>query len=869
MLFVALAAVAHPAITSAQQAQRAPVRPAGTAALTWKSLPDLPDRFGFAGPFAGVSNGALIVAGGANFPDGPPWEGHAKVWHDRVFVLPKPNGAWVEASEKLPRPIGYCVSVSTPLGIVCIGGGDAKQHYRDVFVIEFKDGRINRRELPPLPVPLSEACGAALNNVIYVAGGYESPTATVASNKFLCIDLSAASPQWKELATWPGPERILPVAGVQAGSFFLFGGAQLVPGDDGKAKRNVLLDAYKFTPGAGWQRIADLPRAVTAAPSPAAPIGLSHLFVLGGDDRTSFKVAPKDHPGFAKDILAYHTITNTWVTAGEMTHVPQAVTTLVPWAGGFAVPSGEIRPGIRTPQVRVLLTSPAKTGFGWINYLTLGVYPLIMLGISYLVGKKHTSDEFFRGGQRIPWWAAGLSIYATMLSSITYMAIPAKAYATDWAYFVGVFAIVAITPVVAYLYLPFFRQLNLTSAYEYLELRFNLATRWFGSASFLILQLGRTAIVLYLPSLALATVTQIDVVTCILLMGAISILMTFLGGVESVIWTDVAQTVILLAGAAVSLAFIVMRSDLTVGQMFETAVAQKKFFGDARWDWSWTAATLSVIFVGNFLSNLIPYTASQDVVQRYLTTKDQKQAARAIMSNALLTFPSSILFFAVGTALFVFYRTLPARLDPTIATDAVFPLFMVRELPAGVAGLVVAGIFAAAQPTSNLNSMATAVVTDFYQRSRPHAPDAKVLRLAQQLTVLFGILGTAAAVVVAKMEMASLWDLFLKVIGLTGGSLAGLFALGIFTTRANGRGALVGAAAGVVILFYVQVCTNVTFFLYGGIGIVACFVVGYIASLLLPGAPKPLQGLTLYTARRPAPQSTDAATPFPAAVSAN
>jgi Na+/proline symporter len=164
--------------------------------------------------------------------------------------------------------------------------------------------------------------------------------------------------------------------------------------------------------------------------------------------------------------------------------------------------------------------------------------------------------------------------------------------------------------------------------------------------------------------------------------------------------------------------------------------------------------------------------------------------------------------------------------------------------------LVVAGIFAAAQPTSNLNSMATAVVTDFYKKARPDAPDAKILRLAQQLTVLFGVMGTAFAVLLAKVQLASLWDLFLQVIGLTGGSLAGLFALGIFTTRGNGKGALVGAIAGVVVLCFVQQYTKVTFFLYGGIGIVACFVVGYIASLILPGAGKSLDGLTIHTTRR-------------------
>ena len=854
ILAVVFVVASIPASVATATARPAATRPAdrGTpaaASLEWAPLADLPDRLGFAGPYVGVSNGALVVAGGANFPDGPPWEGGAKRWHDRIFVLPRPGGQWLTAAEALPRPMGYGVSVSTPDGVVCVGGGDAARHYPDVFSLSWRDGRVERRDLPPLPVPLAEACGAAVGRVVYVAGGSESPSATAASRRFLRIDLAAAAPRWQELPAWPGPERILPVAGVQGGAFFLFGGARLVAGPDGKPARDVLLDAYRYTPGGDWVRLADPPRAVTAAPNPAAPVGQSHLLVVGGDDRTSFDVPPRDHPGFSPEVLAYHTITDTWTVVGRMPHPPQAVTRLEPWAGGFVVPTGEVRPGVRTPDVRVLSVRPARAEFGWVNYLTLGLYPLVMLAISYRVGRKHTSDEFFRGGQRIPWWAAGLSIYATMLSSITYMAIPAKAYATDWAYFATVFGIAAVAPLVAGLYLPFFRRLDLTSAYEYLELRFNPAARWFGSASFLVLQLGRTAIVLYLPSLALATVTQFDVVACILLMGAISILMTFLGGVESVVWTDVAQTVILLAGAALSLAFIAARSDLTPGQMVAASAAHGKFFESARWDWDWTAGTLAVIFVGSFFSNLIPYTASQDVVQRYLTTKDERQAARAILSNVLLSFPSSALFFAVGTALFLFYRGLPARLDPTVATDAVFPLFMVRELPAGVAGLVVAGIFAAAQPTSNLNSMATAVVTDFYRRSRPDAPDAIVLRLAQRLTVLFGVLGTAAAVVLAKLQTASLWDFFMQLIGLTGGALAGLFALGIFTTRGNGSGALVGAAAGVVALYLVQRHTNVSFFLYGGIGIVACFVVGYLASLVLPARRKPLAGLTVYTSR--------------------
>ncbi|MGB7160231.1 MAG: sodium/solute symporter, partial [Tepidisphaeraceae bacterium] len=754
------------------------------AELSWTSLPPLPDSLGFAGAYTGVSNGALLVAGGANFPDGPPWEGHAKVWHDRIFVLERPDGQWRQAAQTLPRPSGYGVSLTTRRGVLCMGGSDANEHFRDVFLLEWNDGRVQRVQLPPLPAPLANSAGAMLGDIVYVAGGTESPTAQAASKRFFSLDLAEANPQWRELDPWPGPERMLPVTGAQAGSFFLISGARLVPGENGKTTRQFLTDGYRYTPAGGWARIADLPHPVLAAPSPAAPVGQSHLLVFGGDDGTSFFGPPEQHRGFARDVLAYHAITNTWARVGEIPGTPRAVTSLVPWAGGFVIPSGEVRAGVRSPDVQLLKTAQGKSSFGWVNYLTLGVYPLIMLGISWLVGKKRTSDEFFRGGQRIPWWAAGISIYATMLSSITYMAIPAKAYATDWAYFISTFAIVALAPVVAFVYLPFFRQLNVTSAYEYLEKRFNLATRWFGSASFLVLQLGRTAVVLYLPSLALATVTRFDIVTCILLMGAISILMTFLGGVEAVVWTDVAQTVILLAGVIVSLVFVIFRSDLTLGAMIDVAAADQKFFAAMRWDWDWAVATGSVIFFGNLLSNLIAYTASQDVVQRYLTTKDQKQAARAILANAALTIPSSILFFALGTALFVFYKSFPQRLDPQIKTDAIYPLFMVRELPAGVAGLVVAGIFAAAQPTSNLNSMATAFVTDFYHRTRPDAPDAAVLRLAQRLTVLFGVMGTGAALAIAALRMESAWDWFLQMIGLTGGALAGLFALGIFTRRA-------------------------------------------------------------------------------------
>lgn len=181
--------------------------------------------------------------------------------------------------------------------------------------------------------------------------------------------------------------------------------------------------------------------------------------------------------------------------------------------------------------------------------------------------------------------------------------------------------------------------------------------------------------------------------------------------------------------------------------------------------------------------------------------------------------------------------------------EAVFPLFMAQRLPRGACGLVVAGLFSASMSTlsGGMNSIATALVTDFYRRFRPEAPDSRCLRLAVMITAALGIASTAAAALLAAIDLRSAWDAFLQILGLFGGSIAGLFALGIFTRRAHGGGALVGAVAGAAATFAVQSLTPVSFFLYAGTGIVACFAAGYLASFILPSRPRDLVGLTLYT----------------------
>jgi len=843
--------------------------------LDWKPLPSLPDAHGFAGAFAGVSGNALIVAGGANFPGGRPWDGAEKIWHDDIFVLAAGKGKETRAKWrtgfKLPRPLAYGVSITTDEGVVCLGGGDARRHYADVFLLKWAGSRIEIENLPPMPERAAFFCGAMLDRTIYVAGGQDwpktyhpwgmRPKLPAVMKTFWALDLSKPRGQlrWRELEPWPGRARMLSVAGVQADAFFLLGGVAFKQNKEGENERVYLTDCYRYDPKkAEWTRIADMPRAAAAAPSPAAPLGQSHLGVVGGDDGryAGRSEQLKDaHPGFPADVLLYHTITDTWVATGRFPKDtakgiwPPVTTNTTWWRGRYVVPSGEARPGVRTPNVFWARPVQITKHFAVLDYAVLLAYLGVLVWMGFYFSKREKStDDFFLGGHRVPWWAAGLSIFGTQLSAITFMAIPAMAYRTNWVYFLGNMMIVATAPLVVYVYLPFYRRLEVTTAYEYLEQRFNVCTRLLGSAAFVLFQLGRMGVVLYLPALALSAVTGINIYFCIAVMGALATLYTVLGGIEAVVWTDVIQVIVLLGGALLSLLIVVLKIDGGLAGVIDMGAAAEKFHA-ANFTWDIATTALWVVIVGRALEQLVPYTADQTCVQRYLTTPDEKQAARGIWTNAVLTVPATLIFFGVGTGLWAFYKTHPAMLNPTGSTDDIFPWFIAQQLPMGIAGLVIAGLFAAAMSSldSSLNSMATALTTDFYRKLNPLAADHRCLRLARWLTVLLGAFSTGCALYMAYIHSQSMWDQYTKILGLFGGGLAGLFAAGIFTRRITGPGVVVGFIASAGILFCVRQFTDVHFFLYAGIGIASCFAVGYLASLIIPARKRDLAGLTIFT----------------------
>lgn len=322
----------------------------------WKRLAALPDPEGFAGAFAGTSDGALLFAGGANFPDKRPWEGGKKVWYDTVFVLEKPDGEWKVAG-KLPRPLGYGVSVTHKEGVVCVGGSDANRYYAEAFRLEWKSGQLVTSDLPPLPRPVANGCGALVGDDLYVVGGQDKPEATSTLRTVWRIDLAAPKPGWQEVEALPGRGRMLAVAAGFEGALWVVGGTDLVAEPGGKAQRRYLKDAFRFDPGKGWKQVADLPHATVAAASPA-PSDPSGFLILGGDDGAQVGVAPEQHRGFERRVLRYDARTDRWIKAGEL---PAARVTVpcVAWNGSWVVPSGEARPGVRSAEVWCL-TPAAK-----------------------------------------------------------------------------------------------------------------------------------------------------------------------------------------------------------------------------------------------------------------------------------------------------------------------------------------------------------------------------------------------------------------------------------------------------------------------------------------------------------------------------
>lgn len=695
--------------------------------------------------------------------------------------------------------------------------GDAPR----IAVLRLRGDAIEATPLPALPQPLRDLRATIDSDAAWVVG--VDAHGAIAGFRRTLETRDARWTPLPALSVAQSPSALAAQGGVPYAALDGAGGTRLV----------------RWREKTGWTDAGVVPGRLV--PGSMRAVGQAHLMAL---------LQPTGQAGGVARIATFQTITGAWTTIPGASAAPDAIA----GADGDGLAWLAPGPGGGTAVARAAFAAPDLL-LGWLDWTIIAVYLLAMTGIGgyfYLREKRGSTASFFVGGRSIPFWAAGVSLYATNVSSISFIAIPAKAFETNWTYLANNLIAVLGLVFVAIWIVPLLRRLDLMSVFSYLETRFHPGIRMIASALCIVTQIGsRMSIILFLPALAIASITGIDVVWSILMMGVFTIVYTTLGGMKAVIWTDFVQVFVMFGGAIFAIVFVLLQIDGGAGQALSTALAADK---TKLFDFSFdlTQATVWGFIFLVFFDVVLTFPKDQVLMQRVLSTKSDREAGRSVWTFAAIMIPGGFFFYSIGTALWVFYRDHPERMNPTLPIDATFPLFIAAELPTGVTGLIIAGIFAAAMSTlsSIINSVSTLVSVDFYEKLAKDPTPQKSVRFAEWTGVAVGLLGIAIAIVLSRYDIRSLFDVSIELVGLLGGGFAGAYTLGMFTRRANAPGVAIGIGASLVLTFVVWTFRAVHPYYYLAISILLCIVIGYVASLCFPAPRQSLEGLTILRSKR-------------------
>lgn len=502
------------------------------------------------------------------------------------------------------------------------------------------------------------------------------------------------------------------------------------------------------------------------------------------------------------------------------------------------------------------------------DWMVLGTYVAVMIAIGAWANRLQTDTEaYFVGNRNMRWWAAGLSIIATSFSAASILGVPGYAYTSDMWYLQYQLGDLLAAVIVAVLFIPFFHRVRgLTTAYEYLELRFDLKTRLLGSTLFSLTVLLRAGTLLFGAALLFSAVVPTDVIPglsgveeAVVVFGVIAIVYTVMGGISAVIWTDVIQFSIMSLGIIASMAVVVIETPGGWPAAFAEAGQLGKLDVLHTEEPLGGTGLLTAIF-GYGLLALSLFGTNQQPVQRYMTVRKPGDAQRALLLGVGAGALGVLLSLLLGVFLFLFYQHFPELLPAGLTADQVMPHFVRTQVPPVLTGALVAAVFAAAMSSldSALNSLAAALTVDFLHRFKPDVPESRRLLFAKIVVITAGVLGIGIGIYSARAE-ALLIDLILTFMGYFAGGLLGLFLLGMLTRRTNGHGAFVGAIAGTLVVLMVSEndfrlprlyewfdFEPIPFIWSTAVGLAVTVVVGYLLSL--PGhrvPPERLEQTTL------------------------
>lgn len=492
--------------------------------------------------------------------------------------------------------------------------------------------------------------------------------------------------------------------------------------------------------------------------------------------------------------------------------------------------------------------------FYTIDWLVLVAYFVGVMGLGFYFWRRSGStDEFTAGGRSLPGWLCGLSIFATYLSSISYLALPGKSFVANWNPFVFSLALPFSAWIAVRWFLPYYRSTGEVSAYAMLEYRFGVWARVYGSSFYLLFQVARMGVVMYLMALPMAVIFGWDMRVVIVGTGIAVTIYAFVGGIVAVIWADAMQAIVLMIGAVVALFAILNGLPEGPGQVFDMATADNKFSLGSFNMLNVAEPTFWVVLVYGLAENLKNFGVDQSYIQRYIASSSDAEARRGVWLGALLYIPVAALFFFIGTSLFAFYHTheadLPevrqivarqrllqqgvkpsyqssadggmvatpeyqAQLDGIVANlkdsdvgDRVFPHFIAKHLPPGVTGLLIAAVFAAAMSTvsTSLNSSATLIMSDFYQRFvNPVADDKRKMFVLHAATIVWGVLGTITALALVALTESAL-DVWWTLSSILSGGIVGLFLLGLISRTAGNAAGVTGVLCGVLVITWMVI----------------------------------------------------------------
>jgi solute:Na+ symporter, SSS family len=478
-----------------------------------------------------------------------------------------------------------------------------------------------------------------------------------------------------------------------------------------------------------------------------------------------------------------------------------------------------------------------------ITIFILYLIGIVLFGISFY-RKNKTASAFTLGNNTLPTWVITLSILATFVSSISYLALPGQAYLSNWNAFAFSLSLPLASIIAVKFFVPLYRSVNSPSAYTYLERRFGPWAKTYASVMYLLTQFMRAGTILFLMALPLNVLLSWNITTIIIITGVSVMIYSLLGGIQAVVWTDAIQAIILITGALVCIGVLLFSMPEGPEQLLIFAIENQKF-SLGSFSAGLTSSTFWVVLIYGLFINLQNFGIDQNYIQRYMSSRSEKDAQKSALFGGLLYVPVSALFLFIGTALFSFYKVNQGLLPADVDGDKVFPWFIVNQLPVGLTGLLIASIFAAGMSTvsTSLNSSATVILTDFFKFPADHPETERKSMLVLYLSsFIFSVV--AIFIAVAMINVQSALDAWWKLASIFSGGMLGLFLLGYLAPRVKNTAAVIGVVAGVLVIGWMSLSPIMftkgemvkyasPFHSYLSIvfGTIAIFIVGFILGI--------------------------------------